>query len=134
MNKKRIVPILTALTLFTLCAGLVALSQDYGPYGPEKIFIDDTTKATLRYLPVDFDHQEHQADYDISCVTCHHTNDDDFVSGVPPTCGSCHNMETEITYSFKDAMHQNCVMCHIDEVAAGKNPPTECLDCHEQRP
>ena len=86
MNKKRIVPILAALTLFMLCAGLVALSQDYGP---AKIYIDDTTKATLRYLPVEFNHQDHQADYDIACVTCHHTNDDDFVSGVPPTCGSC---------------------------------------------
>ena len=129
MNKKRIVPILAALTLFMLCAGLVALSQDYGP---AKIYIDDTTKATLRYLPVEFDHQDHQADYDIACVTCHHTNDDDFVSGVPPTCGSCHNMDADIT--FKDAMHHNCVVCHIDEVAAGENPPTDCLGCHEQRP
>lgn len=130
MNKKRIVPILAALTLFSLCAGLVALSQDYGP---EKIFIDDTTKATLRYLPVEFDHQDHQADYDISCVTCHHTNDDDFISGVPPTCGSCHNMDADIT--FKDAMHKNCVVCHIDEAAAGdNNPPSDCLGCHEQRP
>jgi hypothetical protein len=129
MNKKRIVPILAALTLFSLCAGLVALSQDYGP---DKIFIDNTTKATLRYLPVEFYHQKHNVEFGVACVTCHHTMEDDFVSGTPPVCGSCHNMDSEI--SFKDAMHRNCVVCHIEETAAGKSPPTECLECHDQRP
>ncbi|MBN1883131.1 MAG: cytochrome c3 family protein [Deltaproteobacteria bacterium] len=129
MKRKKLLCIVTTSVLFFACAGLIALCQEYGP---DVIYIDDTTKATLRYLPVEFDHQNHQANYDISCVTCHHTNDEDFVSGVPPTCGSCHNMDAEIT--FKDAMHRNCVLCHMDKIAEGQSPPTECLGCHKQRP
>lgn len=128
MKRKRLLCIVTTAVLFFACAGIIALCQEYGP---GVVYIDNTTKATLRYLPVEFNHQNHQADYDISCVTCHHTMDDDFVSGVPPVCSSCHNMDADIT--LKDAMHRNCVLCHMDMVAEGMSPPTECLGCHEQR-
>lgn len=134
-NKKAftILTIFAALSLFTvfvvMFSAVDALSSYYGSV---KEKIDDTTKATSRYLPFEFKHRFHQEDLDISCITCHHTEKEDFVSGTPEDCKSCHNAESgEISY--KDSMHQNCVVCHRKELAEGKVPPTECLDCHTER-
>lgn len=110
-------------------AGIAALSIDFGS---ASVDLDDTTKATSRYLPVTFDHKSHIEEYGISCVTCHHKEKESFISGSTPKCGSCHNADSEV--SFKEAMHKRCVVCHITEVKAGKEAPTECLMCHTQRP
>jgi predicted CXXCH cytochrome family protein len=113
-------------------AGMAALSIDFGS---AKIDLDDTTKATNRYLPVPFDHKTHIEGYGISCVTCHHKEKESFVSGSTPLCSSCHNAEGTVSnVSFKEAMHKRCVVCHITENKAGKKAPTECLACHTQRP
>ncbi len=110
-------------------AGIAALSIEFGA---DKIDLDDTTKATSRYLPVTFDHKTHIDGYGVSCVTCHHKEKETFTSGSTPSCGSCHNADSDV--SFKEAMHKRCVVCHIDENKAGKKAPTECLACHSQRP
>lgn len=110
-------------------AGLAALSIDFGA---DRVNLDDTSKATSRYLPISFDHKGHIEGYAISCVTCHHTEKESFTSGSAPACRSCHNAESVV--SFKDAMHNRCVVCHITESKAGKSAPTECLTCHTQRP
>jgi len=125
----RILPAGAAVVLFLCCVCIVAVCQEYGP---DVMKIDNVTKATNRYLPVDFEHAYHHGDLGIACVTCHHTNDDDFTEGMPPLCSSCHNADTAI--SFKDALHKNCVVCHREMEAEGKNPPTDCLECHVQRP
>ena len=66
-------------------------------------------------------------------MTCHHTEEADFVSGTPSArCDACHKADAEI--SFKDSMHENCVICHINKTAEGLTPPVECLGCHTQRP
>lgn len=127
-----VITVFAAISLFTvfvvMFSAVDALSSYYGSV---KVKIDDTTKATSRYLPVEFKHRYHQEDLDISCITCHHTEDDDFVSGTPAQCRACHNADSEI--SFKDSMHQTCVVCHRKELAEGKTPPTDCLDCHTER-
>jgi len=125
----RIFPAVLSVVLFLCCVCIVAVCQEYGP---DVMKIDDITKATTRYLPVNFKHAYHQNDLGITCVTCHHTNDDDFSEGVPPLCSSCHNMDSEI--AFKDAMHKSCVVCHLEVEEQGDTPPTECLECHVQRP
>jgi hypothetical protein len=117
--------------LFVVFMGAVALSIEFGP---DKIRIDDTTKATNRYIGVDFDHSEHIIGYEITCITCHHEQNEDFVSGSAPKCSICHNETADVDVGgYKDAMHKSCVICHIDETAMGKNPPMECLDCHIER-
>ena len=46
---------------------------------PRAITVDDTTKATNRYLGVGFSHSKHVAEVGLTCVMCHHTEDKDFV-------------------------------------------------------
>lgn len=121
--------VLIVAVLLSCLAGMAALSIDFGS---DRIDLDDTTKATSRYLPVTFDHKTHIEGYGITCVTCHHEESDSFISGTTPKCGVCHNAES--TVSFKDSMHKRCVVCHITENEAGKQAPTECLTCHAQRP
>jgi hypothetical protein len=128
MKKKNLISITAACVLFLFFMGVAAFSVDYGP---TTVTIDDTTKATDRYLGINFQHEHHTKDLGITCVTCHHTEKATFVSGTPPRCESCHNADAAVT--FKDAMHKNCVICHIDKIAEGKNPPIECLGCHTQR-
>jgi hypothetical protein len=110
-------------------AGIAALSIEFGA---ARVDLDDTTKATDRYLPVSFDHKTHIEGYGISCVTCHHKEKETFTSGSTPKCSSCHNADS--TVSYKEAMHKRCVVCHIKESKTGKKSPTECLACHSQRP
>lgn len=141
MKKSMTVPGIFAFVLFLLFAAAAGFSLDYGP-GP--ITIDDTTKATDRYLGVAFSHSRHVAEVGLTCVMCHHTEDKDFASGTPARCDACHKADAEI--SFKDAMHARCVLCHIKKVreAAGgagawiepnnnEGPPTHCVACHRQR-
>ncbi len=133
MKKKNLISMAAACTLLFFFMGVAAFSVDYGPSGPATITIDDTTKATDRYLGITFKHSYHTKDLGITCVTCHHTDKADFVSGTPSArCEACHKADAEI--SFKDAMHKNCVICHITRTAEGKTPPVECLGCHTQRP
>ncbi len=139
--KKTTVPALAAAALFIAFTGIAALSAGYGP-GP--ITIDDTTKATNRYLGVAFNHASHVDTVGLTCIMCHHTENKGFVSGTPARCELCHNASSEI--SFKDAMHRRCVLCHIKKVkeaglGVGEQlpetkrnaPPTQCLECHRQR-
>ncbi len=128
MKTKKIVPSLITAILFVIFMGAVALSIEFGP---DKIRIDDVTKATNRYIGVDFYHAKHITEFGVACVTCHHEQKEDFVSGYAPKCSVCHNADAEV--SFKDSMHKTCVICHIDEIAKGEEPPIECLDCHIER-
>lgn len=129
MKKTNLIAIAAACALFFSFMGVAAFSVDYGP---ATVTIDDTTKATDRYLGITFKHEYHTSDLGITCVTCHHTEKADFVGGTPSAkCEACHKADAEIT--FKDAMHKNCVICHINETAEGKTPPVECLGCHTQR-
>jgi hypothetical protein len=118
-----------AATFLMSLFGIAAFSIDFGA---QKITLDDTTKATSRYLPVSFDHKSHIEGYGITCVTCHHTEKETFTSGAAPACSTCHNSGADISY--KESMHNKCVVCHIKENTLGKKAPAECLSCHVQRP
>jgi len=128
MKRKDIFSVGIILLIATTFICAVAFSIEFGL---DKIRIDDVTKATNRYIGVDFYHSRHIMDREITCVTCHHEQNEDFVSGSAPKCSICHNADAEV--SFKDSMHKTCVVCHLEMTAAGKNPPTECLVCHIER-
>ncbi len=129
MKRNTVMSIAAAFALFLCFMGVAAFSVDYGP---ATVTIDDTTKATDRYLGINFKHTYHTRDLGIACLTCHHTEKKDFVAGTPSArCEACHKADATVT--FKDAMHKNCVICHIDKTAEGKKPPVECLGCHTQR-
>ncbi len=130
--------------LFLSLVGLVAVAAFPGDFGPGTITIDDTTKATNRYLGVRFSHRTHVDTVGMDCAMCHHTEPAGFVSGTPARCEACHNASAGI--SFKDAMHRRCIPCHLKKVkearlgvgeqikeTLAKAPPTECLQCHLQR-
>jgi hypothetical protein len=129
MKKRSVIALCAACTLFLFFMGIAAL---YAGSIPGTVDIQDTTKATDRYLPVGFAHDYHATALGITCVTCHHTEKPDFVEGTPVRCDACHKADAEVT--FKDAMHINCVICHINKTAEGLTPPVECLGCHTQRP
>jgi hypothetical protein len=128
MKRNAIILLLAVGALFLFFLGVAAFSIEKTP---TTVTIEDTTKATDRYLGVDFKHEYHITTLGITCVTCHHAEKKGFVSGTPARCEACHKADAAIT--FKDAMHKNCVICHINETAKGKKPPTECLGCHTQR-
>ena len=50
MKKKNLISIAAACVLFISFMGVAAFSVDYGPNGPVTITVDDTSKATDRYL------------------------------------------------------------------------------------
>lgn len=129
---KKTTHFLVAITLFVAFLGIAAISQE--EFGPETASIDDTTRATMRYLPVMFKHEMHVMDFDITCLECHHTEKEDFTSGTPTACDMCHLATgSGEELSYKNSMHQQCVMCHIEETALGMNPPVECSGCHIER-
>lgn len=132
MNTKSVRKTVLIFVVAALFAGLLGIAAFSVEFGADRVPLDDTTKATSRYLPVSFDHKTHIEGYGISCATCHHTEKETFVSGPAPACGSCHNADS--TVSYKEAMHKRCVACHITEPGTGKKAPTECLSCHTQRP
>jgi len=127
MKKKLLFSALVVLITPILFFVIATHSEDYGP---TKITIDTVTKATSRYIGVDFKHRFHSDTLDIECTTCHHTEKEDF-TGTPLRCESCHNADTAI--DARAAFHKRCIVCHLDSIKAGKNPPTECLRCHKER-
>jgi hypothetical protein len=132
MKKNTIQKTALIFIVAALLSGLVGIAALSIDFGADTIKLDDTTKATSRYLPVSFDHKTHIEGYGITCITCHHKEKESFTSGPAAACSSCHNADSAV--SFKEAMHKRCVVCHISESKAGKKPPTECLACHTQRP
>ena len=127
------------VTLFAgmcLAAALPALSlaqQTTEPPGPD----------TVRYTPsrgtVTFTHAKHAKS--IECSACHHASRAERPYTKPrQACADCHLAEpaAPVTTSLKAAFHNTaertgtCYDCHKKEVAAGKDAPTACNDCHKR--
>jgi hypothetical protein len=77
-----------------------------------------------------FDHKTHTAEsgYGLSCIDCHHTDEEDVTT--PDPCGDCHEFESEDEEIPKraDAFHLQCTGCHQD-VDSGPMQE-ECTSCH----
>ncbi|MBI9076942.1 MAG: cytochrome c3 family protein [Desulfatibacillum sp.] len=73
-----------------------------------------------------FEHQEHHADFDLACLDCHHTAEDE--TDEMQKCGACHlakpSKDSEVP-SRKDSFHAQCIGCHED-----MGLELECTDCH----
>jgi hypothetical protein len=77
-----------------------------------------------------FDHKTHtdESGYGLSCIDCHHTEEEDVTS--PDLCGDCHEPESqdEEIPNRADAFHLQCTGCHQD---VDSGPAKEdCASCH----
>ena len=104
---------------------------------------DSSGPDTVRYTPsrgtVTFTHAKHAKS--IECSACHHESRTERPYTKPrQACGDCHGPETTppVTTTLKSAFHNTaertglCYDCHKKEVAAGKDTPTACNDCHKR--
>ena len=131
---RRILAILGALSLAAaLPARISAQQQSPEAAGPD----------TVRYTPsrgtVTFTHARHAQSAD--CSACHHESRAERPFTKPrQACGDCHLQEPAppMTTSLKSAIHNTaertgvCYDCHKKQVAAGKDAPTACNDCHKR--
>lgn len=104
---------------------------------------DSSGPDTVRYAPsrgtVVFTHAKHAKSAE--CSACHHESRSERpYTKLRQACGDCHLAEpaAPVTTSLKNAFHNTatrtgtCYDCHKKEVAAGKNAPTACSDCHKR--
>ncbi|OQY05222.1 MAG: hypothetical protein B6I22_07785 [Desulfobacteraceae bacterium 4572_123] len=91
-----------------------------------------------------FDHQNHNADYGLACIDCHHHYEEDETDFLacgdchvhpdadPPTavCLECHEEDEvdpgEDALKRADAFHDQCIGCHEENDIE----PVECSGCH----
>ena len=77
-----------------------------------------------------FDHKTHtvESGYGLSCIDCHHTDEEDETN--PDLCGDCHEFvsEDEEIPNRADSFHLQCAGCHQD-VDSGP-VLEECTSCH----
>ena len=116
---------------------------------PQQLSAQDTTTTqptgpdTVRYTPsrgtVTFTHAKHGKASE--CANCHHESRPEKPYTKPKeACGNCHVAEpvAPVTTSLRNAFHNTsertglCFDCHKKEVAAGKEAPTACNDCHKR--
>ena len=122
-----------------LCAALVVPLQ----LSAQQAVADSSGPDTVRYTPsrgtVTFTHATHAKA--MECTTCHHESRPERPSTKPrQACGDCHLADPAppVTTTLKLAFHNTasrtglCYDCHKKEVAAGKDAPTACTDCHKR--
>jgi hypothetical protein len=94
---------------------------------------------------LNYDHDQHAADYNSDCTDCHHGPD---IEPELQDCSVCHiDSGDEEMPSLKNAAHQRCIICHAETFEAGLSgcgychdfTPTEtvgdprsCATCHER--
>ena len=91
---------------------------------------------------VKFPHKLHAETYaGGKCQTCHHPSKPEKPATAPQqACRDCHTtppqpgMKTNRQAAFHNPMAKSgtCIDCHLKEKAAGKNPPTTCMQCHKK--
>jgi sRNA-binding protein len=90
---------------------------------------------------VKMDHAAHGKLVGDKCETCHHASKPEkALKAKQERCQNCHEkaatapMKTPAKLAFHDALAKKgvCVDCHAKELAAGKKPPTKCVECHKK--
>jgi len=101
----------------------------------DRINLENQQSVKNKIFPeVDFTHKNHYADYEISCLTCHHnwkTNKKDN----PQKCIECHKPYLDDTNReailFRNAYHRCCKACHTELRDMKKSTgPVKCRGCH----
>ncbi len=119
MTSKKDLKISFILTIVLLITGIVCYASFPPPASdePVRLMFQNAAGKVL------FTHSVHNADYDLSCLDCHHNIEDDEIY----TCSDCHEPTgDEDMPSRTDAFHAQCQGCHED---AGSGP-VECNSCH----
>ncbi len=135
--------IIMMISVFLISIGGIAYSQSEIPRTliyelpvvNKKIYASHT--ATFR-------HATHAMQYEITCVSCHHTLEPG-ATAVEETCVDCHENtdlrsyaelrttpEEERTEYYILALHDQCINCHkeIKEHNRFAAPPVACWGCH----
>ena len=132
-----------AVNLFIVGLFCYAAFPSTPPDDPIRIQYRSATGSVL------FQHAKHAADYDVSCLDCHHHFIDDENDAIacsechlknpeenappPERCLDCHGadeIEDSEIPAKSDAFHKQCTACHSG-IGAG---PVEmdCSECHVQ--
>lgn len=119
MTLKKDLKITLVLAIVLLITGIVCYAS-FPPPAPEEPVRLMFQNAAGKVL---FGHMTHKADYDLSCVDCHHNIEDDEVYN----CSECHEATGDEDMPGRaDAFHDQCKGCHEDAGAG----PVECNSCH----
>ncbi len=118
-NKERLLSL--GLMAALLLVGAISYAA-YSPGEPKRVLLDFAGGAGK----VMFEHEEHADDYDLECIECHHTAEEEAVD--VQKCGACHLAkmpeESEVP-ARKDSFHLQCIGCHEDT-----GLEQECDECH----
>jgi len=92
-------------------------------------------------VPLTFDlslHARHAQAYPDNCGACHHVWDEAteklvYRENTEEACRACHGtVAVKATPSLRDAVHQECVACHLERAGTGaKAGPVACEGCHD---
>ena len=118
-NKERLLALCLMAALFLVGAVCYA---SYNPGEPNRILLDFNGGGGK----IMFEHLQHSDDFDVACVDCHHTAEDELSE--MQKCGDCHLAKMpkdSAVPARKDAFHGNCLGCH-EEMGL----ELECVDCH----
>ena len=146
--RNKAIAVVTVLLTLAAIAGYVipANTRDV----PVKVLLDNKGGYVV------FDHKQHIEEYDLNCISCHHTEEgdneplpcgtchvkefneefvdthmDDFSD--PSTCVKCHHTEfTDLNFDHdehEEYADQDCQACHHSEDIEPE--PTNCSDCHD---
>ena len=91
--------------------------------------------------PVNFYHEKHARQYNITCWTCHHDYADGKGNiwspwGTTEKCSTCHDPveKKDGLIKLQTAFHLNCIMCHQEiGLYKGMKPWQTCGKCHVQK-
>ncbi|SHJ58879.1 Class III cytochrome C family protein [Desulfatibacillum alkenivorans DSM 16219] len=118
-NKERLLALCLMAALFLVGAVCYAA---YSQEEPNRILLDFGGGQGK----VMFGHYEHFEDFDVACIDCHHTAEDELSE--MQKCGDCHLKSMpkgDPCVARKDAFHNQCIGCHED---IGMD--LACGDCH----
>jgi len=104
---------------------------------PDEVIIENSGYKKDRKDPVKLHHKKHATDYKVTCVKCHHENENMKPGDPVKKCSECHDPQKKQgeTLRLDLAYHKNCWGCHKEMIDAGKTtdekaPSKKCSACH----
>ena len=124
MRKKTCIIVVCCMVFFGFFLLSNFASAQKKPYEPMMLKLEGG-----KLPPVPFSHTSHAEKEKINCTVCHHKDKD---VKEPRSCVSCHPIKEvkDNALIAKEAYHKNCITCHKESAAKGKNVPVKCNECH----